>query len=38
MPLSISGTSASMVSGVTTPEPVLIDSPVRPYFFDSAVC
>ena len=35
MPLSISGTSASIVAGVTTPEPVLIDSPVMPYFFDS---
>ena len=35
MPASISGTSALIVSGVTTPEPVLIESPVRPYFFDS---
>jgi hypothetical protein len=35
IPASISGTSSSIVSGVTTPEPVLIESPVMPYFFDS---
>ena len=35
IPLSMSGTSAPMLLGVTTPSPVLIMSPDRPYFFDS---
>src|SRR5439155_4424797 len=38
MPLSMSGTSAPMVLGVTTPAPVLVLRPAKPYFFDSTHC
>jgi len=38
MPLSISGTNPPIVLGVTTPAPVLVLRPAKPYFFDSTHC
>ena len=38
IPFSINGPSPPMLLGVTTPAPVLIDSPESPYFFDSTHC